>query len=110
TSTSTSAPAWRAVARVQVVPIYLVVAMASLVDNAVGGWAPSLLIRQFGRDPAGVGVQLGLLLTAGFGGGVLAGGWLADRAGARGGWSWKLGVCLVSSLLIVSGSLLIDAP
>ena len=109
-STSASAPAWHAVARVQVIPIYLVVAMASLVDNAVGGWAPSLLIRQFGRDPAGVGVQLGLLLTAGFGGGVLAGGWLADRAGARGGWSWKLGVCLVSSLLIVSGSLLIDAP
>ena len=103
-------PAWRSVLRVQVIPIYLVVAMASLVDNAVGGWAPSLLIREFGRDPAGIGVQLGLLLTAGFGGGVLAGGWLADRAGERGGWSHKLGVCLLSSLVIVPGALLIDAP
>jgi len=103
-------PAWRSVMRVQVIPMYLVVAMASLVDNAVGGWAPSLLIRQFGRDPAGIGVQLGLLLTVGFGGGVLAGGWLADRAGQRGGWSRKLGVCLLSSLVIVPGALLLDAP
>src|SRR5580698_3572208 len=61
-----------------VAPIYLVVAMASLVDNAVGAWAPSLLIRNFGRDPAQVGLQLGLLLTIAFGGGVLLGGWLAD--------------------------------
>ena len=66
-----------------VAPIYLVVAMASLVDNAVGAWAPSLLIRGFGRDPAQVGVQLGVLLTVAFGGGVLLGGWLSDRSAAR---------------------------
>ncbi|MEA3175931.1 MAG: hypothetical protein QOF42_3342 [Gammaproteobacteria bacterium] len=47
-----------------VAPIYLVVAMASLVDNAVGAWAPSLLIRNFGRDPAQVGVQLGVCMVA----------------------------------------------
>jgi MFS family permease len=86
-------------------PIYLVVAAASLVDNAVGAWAPTLLIREFTRDPAQVGVQLGFLLTAGFGGGVLLGGWLADR----GGWSYKLGVCLISGLLILPVSLLINA-
>jgi len=91
-----------------VVPIYMVVALASLVDNAVGAWAPSLLIREFARDSAEVGIVLGLLLTAGFGGGVLAGGWLADRAGARGGWTRKLAVCLVSSLLILPVSLLIN--
>jgi MFS family permease len=91
-----------------VVPIYVVVALASLVDNAVGAWAPSLLIREFARDSAEVGIVLGLLLTVGFGGGVLAGGWLADRAGARGGWTRKLGVCLVSSLLILPVSLLIN--
>ena len=91
-----------------VIPIYVVVALASLVDNAVGAWAPSLLIREFARDSAEVGMVLGLLLTAGFGGGVLVGGWLADRAGARGGWTRKLGVCLVSSLLILPVSLLIN--
>jgi MFS family permease len=92
-----------------VIPIYVVVAIASLVDNAVGAWAPTLLIREFARNPAQVGMVLGLLLTAGFGGGVLAGGWLADRAAARGGWSCKLRVCLVASLLILPVSLLIDA-
>ena len=91
-----------------VIPIYVVVALASLVDNAVGAWAPSLLIREFARDSAEVGIVLGILLTAGFGGGVLVGGWLADRAGARGGWTRKLGVCLVSSLLILPVSFLIN--
>ena len=101
--------AWRTTTWARVIPIYLVVAAASLVDNAVGAWAPTLLIREFTRDPAHVGVQLGFLLTAGFGGGVLLGGWLADRAGSRGGWSYKLGVCLISGLLILPVSLLINA-
>lgn len=94
---------------VRVIPIYIVVATASLVDNAVGAWAPSLLIRHFARDPAQVGIQLGFLLTAGFGGGVLLGGWLADRAGSRGGWTYKLGVCLAASALIVPLSFLINS-
>lgn len=88
-----------------VAPIYLVVALASLVDNAVGAWAPSLLIRNFGRDPAQVGLQLGLLLTIAFGGGVLLGGWLSDLVGGHGHWMRKLGVCMVASLLIILVSL-----
>src|SRR5580698_8610275 len=88
-----------------VAPIYLVVAMASLVDNAVGAWAPSLLIRNFGRDPAQVGLQLGLLLTIAFGGGVLLGGWLADLVGGHGYWMRKLGVCMAASILIMVLSL-----
>jgi MFS family permease len=103
-----TAPTWRTTTWARVIPIYLVVAAASLVDNAVGAWAPTLLIREFSRDPAQVGVQLGFLLTAGFGGGVLVGGWLADRAGSRGGWSYKLAVCLLSGLLILPVSLLIN--
>ena len=99
-------PSWRSTVVSRTVPVYLVVAMASLVDNAVGGWAPTLLMREFGKDPAEVGVQLGLVLTAGFGGGVLIGGWLADR----GRWAYKLGVCLASSLLILPVSLLINVP
>jgi MFS family permease len=91
----------RRVALSVIAPIYLVVAMASLVDNAVGAWAPSLLIRNFGRDPAQVGLQLGLLLTIAFGGGVLLGGWLSDLVGGHGHWMRKLGVCMAASLLIM---------
>jgi MFS family permease len=88
-----------------VAPIFLVVALASLVDNAVGAWAPSLLIRSFGRDPAQVGLQLGVLLTIAFGGGVLLGGWLSDLVGGHGHWMRKLGVCMGASLLIMPVSL-----
>jgi MFS family permease len=108
-SDANATPTWRTTTWARVIPIYLVVAAASLVDNAVGAWAPTLLIREFTRDPAQVGVQLGFLLTAGFGGGVLVGGWLADRAGSRGGWAYKLGVCLISGLVILPVSLLINA-
>jgi hypothetical protein len=109
TTSSAITATWRTTTWARVIPIYLVVAAASLVDNAVGAWAPTLLIREFTRDPAQVGVQLGFLLTAGFGGGVLVGGWLADRAGSRGGWSYKLGVCLISGVAILPVSLLINA-
>jgi MFS family permease len=93
----------------RIAPVYFVVATASLVDNAVGAWAPTLLIREFGRDPAQVGLQLGLLLTIGFGGGVLAGGALSDYVGGDGRWLRKLGVCLVASLLILPVAGAIDA-
>jgi MFS family permease len=101
--------AWRATPWARVVPIYLMLAAASFVDNAVGAWAPTLLIRNFSRNPAQIGVELGLLLTAAFGGGVLIGGVLADRVGARGG-PRKLRVCLYSGLLILPVSLLMNSP
>jgi MFS family permease len=100
----------RRAALLAVAPVYFVVASASLVDNAVGAWAPTLLIRGFGRDPAQVGVQLGLLLTIGFGGGVLAGGALSDLVGGDGHWQRKLGVCLVASVLILPVAAAINAP
>jgi MFS family permease len=89
-------------------PIYLAVAAASLVDNAVGAWAPTLLIRSFHMNSAHVGLTLGTRLVVGFGGGVLAGGWLSDRAGRGGRWRRKLLVCLGVSLLILPASWLID--
>jgi hypothetical protein len=92
----TSAIGWA-----KVIPIYIVVAIASLVDNAVGAWAPTLLTREFHMDRAQVGMELGIMLTAAFGGGVLIGGWLADKAGVSGGWSRKLLVCLVAGALIL---------
>jgi MFS family permease len=94
----------------RVIPIYIVVGIASLVDNAVGAWAPTLLTREFHMDRAKVGMELGIMLTAAFGGGVLVGGWLADRAGMRGGWSRKLLVCLIAGALILPVAALINAP
>jgi MFS family permease len=86
---------------VRAAPVYLIVATASLVDNAVGAWAPSLLIRGFGRNAADIGIELGLMLTAGFGGGVCLGGILADRARAAGGWPRKLLLCVGCAALIL---------
>jgi MFS family permease len=101
---------WRDTPWARVIPIYIVLAAASFVDNAVGAWAPTLLIRDFGKNPAQIGVELGLLLTVGFGGGVLIGGALADRAAAHGGWARKLRVCWYSGLLILPASLLMNSP
>lgn len=92
----------------RVVPIYVVLAAASFADNAMGAWAPTLLIRNFGRDPAQLGVQLGMLLTVGFGGGVFVGGALADRAGSSAGWRGKLLVCVSAGMLILPISLTMD--
>jgi MFS family permease len=114
-STATSIPngASSATTWLHVVPIFLVVAIASLVDNAVGAWAPTLLIREFSRSAADVGVVLGILVTAGFGGGVLLGGWLSDRvsagssSGATGGG--KLKVCAAAGVLLLPVALLISS-
>ena len=95
---------WRKVA-----PIYVIVATASLVDNAVGAWAPSLLIREFARDPGKIGIQLGLLLTIGFGGGVLIGGSLADRASLSGGLPSKMRICMIVGGLILPAALLMNS-
>jgi MFS family permease len=86
--------------------VYLVVAMASLVDNAVGAWAPSLLIREFKKSGGQIGLLLGLLLTVGFGGGVLVGGFLADKAVTL---RRRLGVSLIAAALILPASLLMLA-
>ena len=101
-------PGIASILRGPVVPMYAVVAAASLVDNAVGAWAPTLLIRGFHLNAASVGLALGLRLVVGFGGGVLLGGWLSDRAGRGGGWPRKLLVCLGVSLLILPTSWMID--
>ncbi|MFZ4381046.1 MAG: MFS transporter [Sandarakinorhabdus sp.] len=90
--------------------LFLAAATASLLDNAVGAWAPSLLIRNFGMDEADVGRQLGLGLMLGYGGGMLVGGWLADAAARRIGAQGKALVCLAAMLLTIPAALLLDAP
>jgi len=107
-TTEMDAPESAAAIPLAVAPVYVSIAAASFVDNAVGAWAPTLLIRNFAKDPAEIGLQLGALLTIGFGGGVLIGGALADRASLTGGWRRKLQTSLVVSLLILPASLMMN--
>src|SRR6185437_10816160 len=90
-------------------PVFLVVAVASMVDNAVGAWAPSLLIRQFGLDPAKVGVELGLLLMLGYGGGMLAGGALADRFAIWRGRNGKIELCCLAVVATSPAAVMINS-
>ena len=100
-----AATGWRAIA-----PVFGVVAVASLVDNAVGAWAPSLLIRRFAVDPAAVGVELGVLLMLGYGGGMLAGGALADRFARRRGARGKVELCGLAVLAALPAALALNSP
>lgn len=90
-------------------PVFLVVAVASMVDNAVGAWSPTLLIRQFGVDPAKVGVELGLLLMLGYGGGMLAGGALADRFAIWRGPNGKIELCCLAALATLPAAIMINS-
>ncbi len=97
-------PGWRTIA-----PVFAVVAIASLVDNAVGAWAPTMLIRRFHADPSAIGLQLGLALMIGYGGGMLAGGALSDRVAAWRGPRGKVELCALAALCAITPALLIDA-
>ncbi len=88
--------------------LFLAAATASLVDNAVGAWAPSLLIREFGMDEAAVGRALGLGLMLGYGGGMLGGGWLADWCARRFGALGKPALCLAAMLAAMPAALALD--
>jgi MFS family permease len=92
-----------------IAPIFATVALASLVDNAVGGWAPSLLQRRFGADPAEVGLTLGYLLIFAYGGGMLVAGWCVDFAARKSPRRGKILLCAASALLVLPLTLLIDA-
>lgn len=63
---------------------YLGFSLIGLVFNAATAWLPAYLMRLHGFSPAQAGFWLGsILLVAGVGG-VLSGGWFADRLSARG--------------------------
>jgi MFS family permease len=78
-------------------PVFVAVAFASFVDNSLAAWSPSLLIREFHRQPSEVGLTLGALFTLGGAVGILAGGALGDRAARAGGWAGKVRLCLFAA-------------
>ena len=107
---STARPRESRAALLAIAPLFAAVALASLADNAVGAWAPSLLVRRFHLDPGAVGVRLGLLLTLGYGGGMLAGGWLADIMAARRGPRGKIELCALAAAGVLPVSWLFTLP
>lgn len=56
---------------------------SSLIGYGLAFWVPSFLIRSYGFSLIGASQYLGSLLLVGGCGGLLAGGWLADRIGGR---------------------------
>lgn len=99
-----SSSAWRAA--LDGAPVFACVALASLVDNAVGAWLPSLMVRRFGADAGAIGVELGYLLIFAYGGGMLVGGWLADLMATRRGPRGKVELCAMAAFAIVAVAVL----
>ncbi len=93
-----------------ITPVFLAVAIASLVDNGVAAWTPSLLSRTFKVAPGAAGILLGRLVTPGYAGGMLLGGFLADRMAAWHGPRGRVELCLVAAVLTLVAAVLIHAP
>ena len=88
-------------------PLFLALGITSLVDNAVLAWTPSLLVRGFGMQASQVGPLLGTLLMIGGGLGMLAGGFLSNRARLRGYRSGPIVVALFSAALTTPVTILV---
>src|SRR5580698_1514726 len=83
----------------KLLPLFIAVSTASLVDNAILAWTPSLLVRGFGLSAGYVGPLLGTLLMFSGGAGMLAGGLLSDRKRTGKYRSGRIGVALIAAML-----------
>lgn len=73
-------------------------ALTAFVGYGVVTWVPSFLIRSHGMETGEIGTWLGLILGIPGGIGIAAGGWMADKLGAR-DTRWYLWVVTVALLL-----------
>ncbi len=87
-------------------------ASSSLCGYGLAFWVPSVLVRSLGFDLGQVGQFVGSLLLIGGSAGVLAGGWLGDRLGARDrGWFARLpALAWMVTVPLFAGGLLVDSP
>jgi MFS family permease len=104
-----SALAERARHWIRLVPLLLALGTTSLVDNAVLAWTPSLLVRGFAMPASQVGSILGALLMSAGGMGMLAGGFLSNRARLRGYRSGRIAIAVFSAALTAPVTILILA-
>jgi predicted MFS family arabinose efflux permease len=92
--------------------IFIGGSVASIAAYAAIGWLPAFLIRSHGLGTAAAGAVLAVLLGVLGGLGTLAGGVLADRAGARAP-AWRLrvvGVAFLAVLPFWPAALLVAGP
>ncbi len=75
-------------------------ALTAFVGYGVVSWMPSFLIRSHGMQTGEIGTWLGLILGIPGGIGIVLGGWLADRMGAR-DKRWYLWIVTVALLISV---------
>jgi MFS family permease len=71
-------------------------ALLSFSGYGVGAWLPSHFVRNLGWSRAQVGIVLGVVMVVTGVGGMLFGGWLADRLHARGVRDGKMRIALLS--------------
>jgi MFS family permease len=94
---------------VRLIPLLFALGTTSLVDNAVLAWTPSLLVRGFGMPASEVGSILGALLMGAGGIGMLAGGFLNNRARLRGYRGGRVTIAVFSAALTAPVTILILA-
>jgi len=75
-------------------------ALAAFVGYGVVSWFPAFLIRTHGMSTSEIGLWFGLAMGIGGGIGMFAGGWAADRYGAR-DTRWYLWTVTVAMLIAV---------
>jgi predicted MFS family arabinose efflux permease len=73
-------------------------ALTAFVGYGITSWMPSFLVRSHGMQTGEIGTWLGLILGIPGGIGIVAGGWLADRLGARDKrwYMWIVAIALVA--------------
>lgn len=96
---------WRLLA-----PIYAGLSLLSLGDYGLLSWAPTMLGRTFGWDPARIGVAFGVLTGAGALAGAALGGWCSDRAERGYGVPGRLAVCALGAFGAGTAAALIAVP
>jgi predicted MFS family arabinose efflux permease len=87
-------------------------ALTAFVGYGIVTWVPSFLIRSHGMDTGEVGTWLGLILGIPGGIGIVLGGWMADRYGARDTrwYLWVVSVALILGAPFAFGVYLSDSP
>jgi MFS family permease len=94
---------------VRLIPLFMAMSAASLVDNATLAWVPSVLVRGFGLSAGFVGPLLGTLLMLAGGGGMLAGGLVSDRARTSQSGGGRIPVALIAALATIPVTALVTS-
>jgi len=87
-------------------PIFLTVALRSMLGFGIIVWLPSFFIRTYGWSPAQIGYAQGLILLCIAPLGLLCGGWLSGWLARRGHEDANLRVVMIASLAIAPCALL----